>query len=91
MRRQEIVLRIIYLALIEIREATLPGSVLDDVVRKKVFYLSDLVHNAPVALLADEQRGGDGSAVLDVIRKRARDHGVGLWLDNAIAQINEPR
>lgn len=87
MKPRETVSRVIYQALIEIREASSPGSVIDDILRKKIFYLSDLVHNAPLALLADEQRGGDGSAVLDEIRQRAADQGTERWLDNTLASI----
>lgn len=87
MKPREIVFRVIYLALLEIREASSPGNVIDDNLRKKIFYLSDLVHSAPLALLADEERGGDGSSVLDAVRRRAVEQGVERWLDNAIAQV----
>ncbi|MGH3277466.1 MAG: hypothetical protein ACRDNZ_24475 [Streptosporangiaceae bacterium] len=76
----------IYQVLIEIREATSPDNPIDNDIRKKIFYLSDLVHSAPVALAADEHQGGDGSAVLEMISQRARDRGIERWLENAIAQ-----
>jgi hypothetical protein len=90
MRARELVLTVTYLALVEIREAAAPESVLDEAAREKLFYLSDLVHSVPVSVLADEKRGGDGSAVLASIRERSRERGIERWLENAISQVSDP-
>lgn len=86
MTPQELLLTVTYVALMQIREASSPGAELDELSRKKIFYLADLVMDIPVALQADEARGGDGSDVLAAVRKRAADRGVEAWLESAIQE-----
>lgn len=84
---RDLVLAVIQRVLMEIREAAATERGIDGRVQEKIFLLSDLVHNAPVALSMDGYDGGDGRGVLAMIRDRAEDKGIAQWLDNALADV----
>ena len=70
--------RLLYQTLIEIRERA------HEIEDKKIFALSDMMHNLPMMLLNDRNSYED---LLSNIEGRAEEHGAKLWLDNALRQL----
>ena len=80
MREKELIYKLIYQVLIEIREeATLRDN-------KKILCLSDLMHNIPLRLLKAEN-GNDYEGLLKDVTERAESIGMASWLKNALSQL----
>ena len=81
MTSKEIIYRLIYYALIEIRmdARSMQG--------KKIFHLADLLHNIPLALeKASVAVSYDG--ILNQIKEDAKDKGMERWVENVISNQN---
>ena len=79
-RNKELIYKLIYQVLIEIREEAHSKE------NKKVFYLSDLVHNIPLRLLKVNDEA-DFDKILSDITKNAEARGMGSWLNNTLSQL----
>jgi hypothetical protein len=78
---KEKILRLLYLALIDIRAAADQGNT------KACFVLSDLMHNIPLQILRVEKENGNYQEIMYWIRMRCKQNKCESWLDNAISQL----
>ncbi|AYB29337.1 hypothetical protein [Chryseolinea soli] len=79
-REKELLYKLLYQVLIEIREeAHLKEN-------KKIFYLSDLVHNVPLQL-RNAKNESDYERILKKIEERAENRNMEKWLKNALSQL----
>jgi hypothetical protein len=70
--------KLLYQTLIEIRERA------HEIEDKKIFVLSDMMHNLPMMLL-NERNSYEN--LIGKIEGRAEGHGAKAWLDNAMRQL----
>jgi hypothetical protein len=82
MEIRELLHRLLYMALVEIRFQSQEGKPM------VAFRLADLFHNVPLQL--ERASHGDGSyeEVLDYLRKRAKDQGAENWLTRRIEELD---
>ena len=85
MNSQEIIYRLLYLALIEIRSESYA------IKNKEIFHLADLFHNIPLQLEKVASGTGSYDEVLSWLRERAQEKDCEGWLDKAIEAEMEPR
>lgn len=78
MTPREIIHRLLYLALIEIRMAAHESE------PKKIFHLADLFHNIPLQLEITAQKEGSYEEILTWLQERADEKGCREWLDYAV-------
>jgi hypothetical protein len=79
MEDKELIMKLLYQALIEIREeAHSKGD-------KKIFLLSDLLHNIPLKLTRAVE-SEDYRVILDYIKVRAESRDMDSWLKNTLSQ-----
>ena len=81
MEKKEIILRLLYFALIEIRTACNEDN------KKVCLMLSNLMHNIPLQIIRIEKDDGDYQEILDWIRMRCQQMECESWLDNALSQL----
>ncbi|NJL33331.1 MAG: hypothetical protein HC893_05065 [Chloroflexaceae bacterium] len=84
MQSRELLHRLIYRALIEIREEAYR------IQNKKLFHISDLIHNLPLQL----ERGIENKSydeILSTLQVRATEKGSEIWLENAIKDETRQR
>ncbi len=82
MKIKELILRLLYLAFLDIRAASHEGNM------KKCLVLSDLMHNIPLQLFRVEKENGDYQEILDWIYMRCKQMKCEFWLDNALSQLS---
>lgn len=80
----ELLLRLLYIALIEIRAESVSYE------NKKIFHISDLFHNTPLQIYA-QSSGGDFVEAVSWLRGRAEQKGMTGWLEHTIAEIERMR
>jgi hypothetical protein len=81
MTKREIIYRLLYLALIEIRTEAY------DIKNSKIFHLSDLLHNIPLKLERVLQGEGSYDEVMDWIQTRAQEKSCEQWLEKAVKDV----
>lgn len=77
---KKILYKLLHQTLIEIRERA------HEIKDKKIFALSDMMHNLPLTLLNDQNSYDD---LLKTIEGKAEGHGAKAWVDNALRQLRE--
>lgn len=80
MDARELLYRLMYQALVEMREE---GHTIQN---KKVFYLADLVHTLPLQLEQKSQDDDSYDDILRMVQVRAEDKGLQQWLDQVISE-----
>jgi hypothetical protein len=78
----EILHRLLFRALLEMRER---GRESKD---KVVFHLTDLFHTVVLELAAAAEGKADYGAVIESLKERAREKGLGKWLEANLAELN---
>ena len=73
--------RLLYLALLEIREHGREDE------NKVVFHLADLFHNIPLPLSSVVKNERTYEEVLSALRAKARETGCDRWLDRRLAEV----
>lgn len=79
----ELVYRLLYLALIEIRENGRADK------NKVVYHLADLFHNVPLSMRRAKNGEVTHSEILKSIRDHAKDIGCERWLETRIQEFCE--
>ena len=80
MNKKEIIYKLLYEALVEIREEAYTAKL------SKTFHLADLFHNVPLSLeKADE--ASDYDELMTRITKRASEKGIDDWLKNHVDDL----
>lgn len=80
MSEEEILLRLLYQALLEIRLASLETG------QNKLFHVADLFHNIPLQL-STHRTDRDYSEVIDWLHMRADQKGMSGWLNQRMNDI----
>jgi hypothetical protein len=78
MSTREVLHRLLYLALIEIRTEAYDHQ------NKKIFHLADLFHTIPLQLEGAAEGKGSYDEVLAWLRERAQQKGCEGWLDKVL-------
>lgn len=78
--KKELLYKLLYQIMIEIREEAYLKE------NKKIYGLSDLVHNIPLILLKVENEN-DYDAIFKKINDKAESLGIQNWLKNALNQL----
>ena len=78
----ELVHRLLYYALIDIRDASRESN------DKVSYHLADLFHNIPLQMGDAAIGGRTHSDVLESLRKRAEEKDCGRWLSDRLQQIH---
>lgn len=81
MESKELIFRIMYLALIEIREEAYETK------NKKIFHLSDIFHNVPLQINNVLENKGTYEDIIKWLHNRANENGCEGWLYNAYKNI----
>jgi hypothetical protein len=81
MTTKEIIYKLLYQALIEIREEAYTAKL------TKTFHLADLFHNVPLSL----EKADDYDELMIRIKKRASEKGIVDWLDNHVSDLTQTK
>ena len=79
-KNREYLYKLLYSALIQIREDAYENK------NKKVFWISDLLHNLPLKLLKDDINYEE---IFNNLRKDAEHNKIDQWFENEINFFNE--
>jgi hypothetical protein len=79
MTTKETIHKLLYQALIEIREEAYEAKL------SKTFHLADLFHNVPLSL----EKADDYDELLTRIRERASEKGIAAWLENHLSDLTQ--
>ena len=82
MTSKELVYRLLARALLDIRIAAHEEE------HRRAFHIADLFHNVPLRLIGKPHTEHFFADVLDDLRTRSEQKGIGAWLSNAVADCS---